>query len=84
MYDDSYGGCVHDSSESTFEIQDFTYVYLFNEEGKVEVRSFNPIKPLPNYYVTQEFPAGTTIVYEGVQLVKDGMQLRQTPFRLKM
>lgn len=62
--------------KSTFEIQDFTYVYLFNEEGKVEVRSFNPIERFQNYYVTQDFPAGTTIVYEGVQLVKDGMQIK--------
>ena len=62
--------------KSTFEIQDFTYVYLFNEEGKVEVRSFNPIERFQNYYVTQDFPAGTTIVYEGVQFVKDGMQIK--------
>lgn len=62
--------------KSTFEIQDFTYVYLFDKDGKVKVRSFNPIERYHNYYVTQDLEPNTTIVYEGVQMVKDGMEIK--------
>lgn len=62
--------------KSTFEIQDFTYVYLLNEEGQVQVRSFNPIERYHNYYVTQDLKPHTAIVYEGVQMVKDGMHIK--------
>lgn len=62
--------------KSTFEIQDFTYVYLFDKDGKVKVRSFNPIERYHNYYVTQDLEPNTMIVYEGVQMVKDGMEIK--------
>ena len=62
--------------KSTFEIQDFTYVYLLDGEGKIQVRSFNPIERYHNYYVTQDLKPHTAIVYEGVQMVKDGMQIK--------
>ena len=58
---------------STFEIQDFTYVYTVNEEGKVSVRSFEPLSRHGAYYVTKDLPDNTVIVYEGVQQVSDGM-----------
>lgn len=61
--------------KSTFEIQDFTYVYLIDKESKTQVRSFHPIERYQNYYVTQDFPEGTAIVYEGVQMVRDGMKI---------
>lgn len=62
--------------KSTFEIQDFTYVFLVDKEGKVQVRSFEPMARYKNFYVTQDLPAHSTIVYEGVQLVKDGMTVQ--------
>jgi membrane fusion protein (multidrug efflux system) len=58
---------------STFEIQDFTYVYTVNEEGKVSARSFEPLSRHGAYYVTKDLPDGALIVYEGVQQVSDGM-----------
>lgn len=61
--------------KSTFEIQDFTYVYLVDGEGKAQVRSFHPIERYQNYYITQDLPEGTTIVYEGVQMIRDGMKI---------
>ena len=61
--------------KSTFEIQDFTYVYLVDGEGRAQVRSFHPIERYQNYYITQDLPEGTTIVYEGVQTVRDGMEI---------
>lgn len=62
--------------KSTFEIQDFTYVYLASPDGTAKVRSFQPLERYLNYYVTQEFQPNTAIVYEGVQMVKDGMKLK--------
>lgn len=58
---------------STFEIQDFTYVYTVNEEGKISARSFEPLSRHGAYYVTKDLPDGALIVYEGVQQVSDGM-----------
>ena len=61
--------------KSTFEIQDFTYVYLVEKNGVAKVRSFNPIERYHNYYITQDLEPNSTIVYEGVQMIKDGMEI---------
>ena len=61
--------------KSTFEIQDFTYVYLVEKDGVAKVRSFNPIERYQNYYITQDLDKNATIVYEGVQMIKDGMEI---------
>ena len=61
--------------KSTFEIQDFTYVYLVGKNGIAKVRSFNPIERYHNYYITQDLEPNTTIVYEGVQMIKDGLEI---------
>ena len=61
--------------KSTFEIQDFTYVYLVEKNGIAKVRSFNPIERYQNYYITQDLAPNSTIVYEGVQMIKDGMEI---------
>ena len=61
--------------QSTFEIQDFTYVYTVNDKGKVSVRSFIPITRQGDFYVTHDLPNKTRIVYEGVQQIKDGMTI---------
>jgi Trk K+ transport system NAD-binding subunit len=47
---------------STFEIQDFTYVYTVDEEGKVSVRSFEPLSRHGAYYVTKDLPDNTLVV----------------------
>lgn len=62
--------------KSTFEIQDFTYVYTVDSTGTAKVRSFTPIERYNNYYVTQDFEPGTTIIYEGVQMIRDGMKIK--------
>ena len=61
--------------KSTFEILDFVYVYTVDREGKVKARSFNPLCRLNTYYVTRDLDAGSAIVYEGIQLVKDDMRI---------
>ena len=60
---------------STFEIQDFTYVYVVDSAGKVSARSFEPLTRHGSYYVTKELEDGTMIVYEGVQMISDGMKI---------
>lgn len=65
--------------KSTFEIQDFTYVYTVDEEGKVSVRSFEPLTRYGAYYVTHDLPDQTVIVYEGVQTISDGMTITPEP-----
>ena len=62
--------------KSTFEIQDFTYVYGVDSTGVVRVRSFEPLERFDNYYVAEDFEPGERLVYEGVQLVKDGMEIK--------
>ena len=61
--------------KSTFEIQDFTYVYVVDSTHTAKVRSFHPIERYQNYYITQDLEPHTAIVYEGVQMIKDGMQI---------
>lgn len=62
--------------KSTFEIQDFTYVYTVDSASVVKVRSFQPLERYNNYYVTQDFSPNTAIVYEGVQMMKDGITIK--------
>ena len=62
--------------KSTFEIQDFTYVYTVDAEQVVKVRSFQPLERWNNFYVTQDIAPNTAIVYEGVQMMKDGSTIK--------
>lgn len=62
--------------QSTFEIQDFTYVYTVDSAGYAKVRSFVPLERYNNFYVTQDFTPEIMIVYEGVQMVKDGAAIK--------
>lgn len=59
--------------KSTFEIQDFTYVYILDKDNKVTVRSFKPLQRFGLFYITDSFEIGDRIIYEGIQQVKDGM-----------
>ena len=61
--------------KSTFEIQDFTYVYVVDKEGIVKVRSFQPLQRYEKFYITEDLEPDTYIVYEGIQSVKDGIEI---------
>ncbi len=61
--------------KSTFEIQDFTYVYVVDKDGIVKVRSFQPLQRYEKFYITEDLEPDTYIVYEGIQSVKDGMEI---------
>ncbi len=59
--------------KSTFEIQDYNYVYMVNKNNKVVVRSFKPLQRFGVYYIANGFEAGDRIIFEGIQQVKDGL-----------
>ena len=61
--------------QSTFEIQDFTYIYTVDSLGKVDITNFSPIARKGPFYITDDLPPNTTIVYEGIQMIKEGMQI---------
>jgi RND family efflux transporter MFP subunit len=59
--------------KSTFEIQDKTYVFMVDADNVVRMRSINPIIRLPDSYVINSgLSASNRILYEGIQLVRDG------------
>ena len=63
--------------KSTFEIQDLPmYILADSASVVVKVRSFQPLERYNNYYVTQDFLSHTAIVYEGVQMMKDGITIK--------
>lgn len=59
--------------KSTFEIQDYSYVYMLDKENKVKVRSFKPLQRHGVFYIAEGFEEGDRIIYEGLQQVKDGV-----------
>jgi membrane fusion protein, multidrug efflux system len=59
--------------KATFEIQDYTYVYMVDQENKVTIRSFRPLGRYGLFYIVDEFSAGDRIVLEGIQLIQDGI-----------
>lgn len=61
--------------KSTFEIQDFNYVYVVDKDNIVKVRSFKPLKRHDVYYAAEGFKPGDLIIYEGIQQVKDGIKI---------
>ncbi|MCC5931212.1 MAG: efflux RND transporter periplasmic adaptor subunit [Cyclobacteriaceae bacterium] len=61
--------------KSTFEVQDFSYVYVLDKQNKVRIRSFKPLQRYGVFYITESFEPGDRIVYEGIQQVKDGMSI---------
>jgi len=69
--------------KSTFEILDFIYVYAVNSEGTVTARNFKPLCRYNTWFVTQDLEPGSAIVYEGLQLVKDGMSIHCDTVRIE-
>ncbi|RPA68457.1 efflux RND transporter periplasmic adaptor subunit [Cyclobacteriaceae bacterium YHN15] len=59
--------------KSTFEIQDYSYVYILDKDNQVKVRSFKPVQRYGVYYIAEGFENGDRIIYEGIQQVKDGV-----------
>lgn len=61
--------------KSTFEIQDYSYVYILDKNNIVRVRSFVPLQRYGVYYISDSFEPGDRIIFEGIQQLKDGMEI---------
>lgn len=62
--------------KSTFEVQDKINVYVVDSNNVVRVKSFVPGLRLPHLYiVTSGLDKEDKIIYEGVQLIKEGQKV---------
>jgi RND family efflux transporter MFP subunit len=62
--------------KSTFEIQDKLYVYVVNQEGVLQQRNIVPKMRFPDFYVIESgLSKEEQIVYEGVEILKDGEKI---------
>lgn len=70
--------------KSTFDVQDKTYVFVLNEENKVERRAITPKLRLGHLYVVGSgLTANDRLIYEGIQQVREGdiIEAREIPLR---
>ncbi len=59
--------------KSTFEIQEKNYVFVVNDKNVVQMKSFVPKFRITNYYIVESgLNVNDKIIYEGIQLIKDG------------
>lgn len=59
--------------KATFEIQDKIYVYTVESDNTVNMRSIVPKLRIPHFYVIESgLSSHDRIIYEGIQLVKEG------------
>lgn len=61
--------------QSTFEIQEFTYVYVIMPDGTARIRSFEPLGRYKGYYIANDLEDSTRIVYSGIQGIKEGSRI---------
>ncbi len=62
--------------KSVFEIQDRTYVYLVSNNNTVAMTPFQAGQRIGHYYLVESgLKAQDKIVYEGVQSLRDGMEI---------
>lgn len=65
--------------KSVFEIQDRNYVYIIDSTNTVRIRSFVPKARFEKFYVVASgLSKGEKVVYEGIQNIKEGMQVLPT------
>jgi membrane fusion protein (multidrug efflux system) len=81
----SYNKVVAIPQKATYELQDRVYVYLVHKDGKVESRHITIQGRIPHIYIVSAgLKAGDTILYEGLQDVRDGdiIQAEHKPLKL--
>ncbi|GAB3313622.1 efflux RND transporter periplasmic adaptor subunit [Larkinella ripae] len=62
--------------KAVFEIQDKNYVYVVDPSNKVKMRSFVPQSRLAQFYLVKSgLEPGEKVVYEGIQNIREGMQI---------
>lgn len=62
--------------KAVFEIQDRSFVYVVGDNNQVEMRSFIPRARFSHYYIVESgLEVGESLVFEGIQNIKDGMTI---------
>jgi membrane fusion protein (multidrug efflux system) len=62
--------------KAVFEIQDKNYVYVVDDNNRVTMKNFVPKARFSHFYIVESgLKPGERIVYEGIQNVKDGLQI---------
>ncbi|WP_020533439.1 efflux RND transporter periplasmic adaptor subunit [Flexithrix dorotheae] len=62
--------------KAAFEIQDRQFVYVLDETNKVKIRSFQPETRFSHFYIVRAgLKSGDRIIYEGIQNLKEGMEI---------
>lgn len=63
--------------KATFELQDKTCVFMVDSNNKAVLKSFIPKTRIDHYYLVESgLKPGDKIIYEGIQGVRDGMQIK--------
>ncbi len=63
--------------KSVLEIQDKSFVFVVDKNNKVKMQSFTPELRISEYYVVHSgLNEGDKIVYEGVQNIRDGAEIK--------
>lgn len=66
--------------KSVLEIQDKNYVFTVDKNNMVSMKSFRPLTRYGNYYlVSSGLEPKETIVYEGVQTLREGSIIKPVP-----
>jgi RND family efflux transporter MFP subunit len=67
--------------KSVLEIQDKNYVFTLAPDSSVHMRAFEPKARLDQYFIVGSGLAkGETIVYEGIQNIRDSARIHPKPF----
>ncbi|MFN3342565.1 MAG: efflux RND transporter periplasmic adaptor subunit [Flavobacteriales bacterium] len=70
--------------KSVFEIQDLQYVFIVDRSNKISSRAINVRKRIPDFYIIDKgLKKDDRIVYEGVQLIRDGMTIEPAFINMK-
>ncbi len=68
--------------KAVFDIQDKSYVFVLTANNTVKMKPFVPRTRIDDYFLVESgLTAGDKIVYEGVQNIRDGMQIQPNLLR---
>jgi len=69
--------------KAAIAIQDKNFVYVVNEKNEVSMKSFVPKSRISYFFLVEEgLDKGETVVYEGLQGIKDGSMVDPMPVSL--
>jgi membrane fusion protein (multidrug efflux system) len=70
--------------KSTIDIQDKTYVYVVDSEGKVKIRPIVISYRLPHLYIVSDgLTPSEQFIYEGIQSANDGLRIQKEVVPIK-